>query len=84
MFPRSRFHIITLEQYSRCDVCELKRIIDFLGLDCYDPSGKSGYKDEDTLKSILKKKWNVTPTVAGVMDEGRLIDMLYIYYNNCR
>ena len=69
-FPRSRFHIITLEQYTRCDICELKGIIEFLGLEFYDPFGKSGYRDEKTLKSMLTKKWNITPTVAGVMDEG--------------
>ena len=52
-------------------------MIEFLGLDFYDPSGKRGYKNEKTLKSMLAKKWNITPTVAGVMDEGLSI-LLFI------
>ena len=77
MFHRSRFHIITLEQYTKCDICEIKGIVKFLGLNLYDSSGKEGYKDEETLKKMLTKKWNVTPTVAGVMDEG-LSTLLFI------
>ena len=74
-FDKSRFHIITLEQYSKCDICELRRIIEFLGLDLYDSAEKNGYKDENTLRSIMSKKWNVTPIVQGVMDEGILAEM---------
>ena len=39
-------------------------LLDFLGLPLYDPTGKLGYKDKETLLDILSVIMNETPIAA--------------------
>lgn len=60
-FDKSQFFIYTLEEFSRNRLGVLERLLDFLGLPLFDPSGKYGFKDRKTLTDLLALQINKTP-----------------------
>lgn len=67
-FPKSDFFIFTIEQYRTNPIGVTEALLDFLGLPLYDPSGKLGYKDKETLLDILSVIMNETP-IAGQLEK---------------
>jgi len=60
-FEKPQFFIFTIEEFSRNRIGVLERILDFLGLPLYDPSGKFGYRSRAELTQLLSFVINKTP-----------------------
>ena len=60
-FPKSDFFVFTIEQYHKNPIGVTEALLNFLGLPLYDPAGKLGYKDKETLLNILSVIMNETP-----------------------
>ena len=60
-FDKSQFFIFTIEEFTVNRIGVLERLLDFLGLPLYDPFGKYGYKNKETLTNILSFVINKTP-----------------------
>lgn len=67
-FPKSSFFIFTIEQYRKNPVGVTEAILNFMGLPLYDPEGKFGFKNKETLLNVLSLIMNETPT-AIVLNE---------------
>jgi hypothetical protein len=60
-FDKSQFFIYTLEEFSKNRIGVLERILDFLGIPLFDPSGRYGFKDKGNLTDMLALQINRTP-----------------------
>lgn len=60
-FDRSQFFIYTLEEFSKNRVGVLERLLDFLGVPIYDPTGRTGFSNWKNLTDLMALQINRTP-----------------------
>lgn len=60
-FDRSQFFIYTLEEFSKNRIGVLERLLDFLGVPIYDPTGKTGFSNWKNLTDLMALQINRTP-----------------------
>ena len=60
-FDRSQFFIYTLEEFSKNRVGVLERLLDFLGVPIFDPTGRTGFSSWKNLTDLMSLQINRTP-----------------------
>jgi len=83
-FRKEQFFIFTIEEFRKNPIGTFERLLDFLGLPLYDPSGQSGFLDKAALMRVLAVVKNETPPKKGLEQQIKPGDLekLKVYFSH--